>query len=426
MIRRGLLSDLFVGVGVKKLAAVDADPSSSNQHEVTGSKPLLQILGDQDRTFPSGGTDNRFAATYIWLGGEQEAIAEEGRLSWYDSRRNDPKRSAEWRLYYQSNSITQAMRTGDYLFVARRQSDHLLFIVVPAESTVFSQLLWLFGLEEQPQIQFSVRDISDSQTNELDFAARYILDEIGIELEETETDRLDNLLNQFGNKFPTTRTFSELARSSIAHIDPRDNADAALMAWIEQEELLFRRLERRIVDERLRSGFLEDNVADVDGFLSFSLSVQNRRKSRAGQSLENHLETLFTAHGLRFERGVETESRNKPDFLFPGQSEYRDLAFPSDRLTMLGAKSTLKDRWRQVLNEAVRIKSKHLITLEPGISKNQTDQMQVSSLQLVIPERLHKTFQPVQQKWLLTVKDFLALVISRQRPARALGPSTAR
>jgi hypothetical protein len=286
--------------------------------------------------------------------------------------------------------------------------------VVPAESTVLSQLLWLFGVEEQQQIQFVVRDIPGDHTNELDFAARYILDEIGIELEETETDQLDALLERFGNKFPTTKDFSELARSSVAHIDPRDDADAALMAWIEQEELLFRRLERRIVDERLRSGFLTDDVADVDGFLSFSLSVQNRRKSRAGQSLENHLETLFKAHELRFERGVETESRNKPDFLFPGQLEYRDTSFPVEKLTMLGAKSTLKDRWRQVLNEAVRIKSKHLITLEPGISQNQTDQMQVSSLQLVIPKKLHKTFQPVQQKWLLTLKEFLKLVISRQ------------
>src|SRR5574337_1257205 len=90
MIRKGFLSDLFAGVGVKKLAAVDSDPQSSNQHEVTGSKPLVQILGDQDRKFPPGGHDNRFRASYIWLGGEQEAITEEGYLSWYDSRRKQP------------------------------------------------------------------------------------------------------------------------------------------------------------------------------------------------------------------------------------------------------------------------------------------------------------------------------------------------
>lgn len=130
---------------------------------------------------------------------------------------------------------------------------------------------------------------------------------------------------------------------------------------------MFRRLERRIVADRLTSGFMNGANADVDGFLSFSLSVQNRRKSRAGRALENHLEALFAANGLRFARGAQTENHNRPDFLFPGQAEYRDPGFPSSQLTMLGAKSTLKDRWRQVLSEAERIETKHLLTLVPSI-----------------------------------------------------------
>ncbi|MCA1510565.1 hypothetical protein I6F31_06230 [Bradyrhizobium sp. NBAIM01] len=40
------------------------------------------------------------------------------------------------------------------------------------------------------------------------------------------------------------------------------------------------------VADRLRAGFLTDK-ADVDGFIAFSLTVQNRRKSRAGKSLEH-------------------------------------------------------------------------------------------------------------------------------------------
>lgn len=35
---------------------------------------------------------------------------------------------------------------------------------------------------------------------------------------------------------------------------------------------------------------------------------------------------------------------------------------------MLGAKTTIKERWRQVLEEANRIERKHLITLEPAVS----------------------------------------------------------
>ncbi|WP_210211312.1 type II restriction endonuclease [Mesorhizobium sp. M2A.F.Ca.ET.043.05.1.1] len=117
----------------------------------------------------------------------------------------------------------------------------------------------------------------------------------------------------------------------------------------------------------------------MDGFLAFSLSVQNRRKSRAGQSLEHHLEALFQARSIRFSRGAETENRNRPDFLFPGHAEYTDSGFSPDLLTMLESKSTLKDRWRQVLPEAARIPSKHLLTLEPAISENQTDQMKAAS-----------------------------------------------
>ncbi|MER9216172.1 type II restriction endonuclease [Mesorhizobium sp. M0663] len=412
--RRGLLSDHFEGVAAKRLAAVDANPQSSNQHEVTGSEPLVRILGDQDRKSPRGGEDDRFPATYIWLGAEQEAISEEGRLSWYNSRRNDPKRGAEWRLYYQGNAVTEMMRPGDVLFVARKRDDHLLFIVTPDGSTIRNQLLWLFGMDDQLGFQFESQEISADNAAELDFAARYVLDELGIEPEEPEADRLDTLIERFRLKFPTTRVFSELARSSLPDVSARDSPDDALVLWMEREEQLFRRLERHIVAERINTGFASDDGADVDGFLGFSLSVQNRRKSRAGSALENHLEAVFNAHNIRYARGVETENRNKPDFLFPGQVEYRDADFPAARLTMLGSKSTLKDRWRQVLSEAVRIDQKHLLTMEPGISENQTNEMRAKQLQLVLPRKLHETFKVSQQAWLMDVAGFLALVAMRQ------------
>ena len=222
------------------------------------------------------------------------------------------------------------------------------------------------------------------------------------------------MIERFGLTFPSTRIFSELARASRPDVSASDDPDKALIAWMDREEQLFRRLERRIVAERIGGGFHATDGADVDGFLSFSLSVQNRRKSRAGQALEHHLEAVFTAQGVRYARGAETENRNKPDFLFPGQNEYRDPAFPSKQLTMLGAKSTLKDRWRQVLSEAQRIDDKHLLTLEPGISENQTDEMRVKRLQLVVPVGLHGTYRPAQRQWLLSVAGFLEVVRRRQ------------
>lgn len=102
-------------------------------------------------------------------------------------------------------------------------------------------------------------------------------------------------------------------------------------------------------------------------------------------------------------------------FLFPDLATYQ--AAPADgdaRLTMLGAKSTCKDRWRQVLAEAEKISRKHLLTLEPGISEPQTHQMEASSLQLVVPRPVHSSYTEAQQGWLWSVADFIAEVRARQ------------
>lgn len=81
---------------------------------------------------------------------------------------------------------------------------------------------------------------------------------------------------------------------------------------------------------------------------------------------------------------------------------------------MLGVKSTCKDRWRQVLAEADRIKHKHLLTLETSISANQTEEMQARKLQLVLPRALHGTYALQQQAWLMDISSFIALVRERQ------------
>ena len=81
---------------------------------------------------------------------------------------------------------------------------------------------------------------------------------------------------------------------------------------------------------------------------------------------------------------------------------------------MLGAKRTCKDRWRQVLAEADRIRSKHLFTLEPGITTAQTDEMKANSLQLVIPRDVHRTYSATQRKWLMNLGAFIDLVKVKQ------------
>ena len=209
-------------------------------------------------------------------------------------------------------------------------------------------------------------------------------------------------------RFPPTAELSRLARDTLQGVSSLDDPDEVLLAWLSHEEALFRRLERRIVSDRLEKGFVDAAGTDVDGFIKFSLSVQNRRKSRMGHSLEHHLEAVFISHGVRYVRGAVTEHRQKPDFLFPSLEAYQ--AAPPEGakgLAMLGAKSSCKERWRQVLAEAVKIPRKHLLTLEPRISRTQTFQMEQHNLQLVVPEPIHATYAQAQRYWLWTLGDFI-------------------
>ncbi len=403
--RHGQLRDHFSGIGVKRLSAVDAEPARSNQHEVGTTREMRDHFLGEDR--------REFTAIYVWLGQEQDGFSVQGTATHYDVREMQANRPPEWRLYYPSNPVTEAMQEGDTLFLALTNDGLLYFIVAPEGSTSERQLSWLFGLHPTGG-SFVSREIADDEPD-LDFAARFILDEIGVEFEEPDADRLDSIIDRYGVVFPRTVQFANLARLTLPDIRAEDDPDTALVAWLSHEEALFRRLERRVVATRLEEGFVDDSgTIDVDGFIRFSLSVQNRRKARMGQSLEHHLEAIFQAYDIAHVRGAVTENNQRPDFLFPSEEAYRSAPETGYAcLTMLGAKSTCKDRWRQVLAEAAKIPRKHLLTLEPGISELQTTQMENSDLQLVVPQSIQESYTDGQRGWLWNLQDFIRHVEAR-------------
>lgn len=399
--KQGHLSNYFEGIAVKRLSAVEANPEVSNQHEFNGVNQLKKILGTER---------NRFPAKFIYFGeDEDETAVDIGFVTWYDSRENHPTRS-EYRLYYPATTVSEVAVEGDLLVIGKLLDDSVLVVIIRAETTFENNMFWLFNLPRQEMLgTFAVQEIEEENDPELDFASRIILAELGIEITETDENYLELMLDRFNGQFPKTRIFSAFARETLGDISAIDDPDKAVITWMDQEELLFRTLERHFVSERIENGF-----EDVESFISYSLSVQNRRKSRVGHALENHLEQVFKDNAVTYSRGKVTENKAKPDFIFPDIEHYRNPVFLDTRLTMLGVKSTCKDRWRQVLSEAARIQKKHLLTLEPGISENQTDEMVANDLQLVIPQSLHPTYKSNQQLWLMNVQSFLGLVKTRQ------------
>ena len=408
--KKGYLSEYFEGVAAKRLSAVEADRTRSNQHEYQATKSMLTFMGKP--TEPT-----RIPARFLYLTDDDaEPIVEDAFLTLYDSRKDQPLRSAEYRFYFPTTAVSQNAAEGDLLVIAKRPDGDLLVVIAENGSSVSAQIEWLFGFTDLAHAGFSVKSELETEQDRIAFASRFILENIGVVVEVSAETYLAAMLEKFKGKFPTTREFSAYARSTLKDLNPVKDQDLVLMAWMEQEEILFRTLERHLIADRLSTGFGGDMDAgvDVDGFLSFSLSVQNRRKSRVGLALENHLELLFTECGIQYKRTAVTENKAKPDFIFPSVAAYHDPTFDVYRLTMLGVKSTCKDRWRQVLAEADRIDHKHLLTLEASISKHQTDEMRAKNLQLVLPRGLHKTYTPEQQTWLMDISSFTALVRERQ------------
>ena len=179
--------------------------------------------------------------------------------------------------------------------------------------------------------------------------------------------------------------------------------DVRLMKRRACEYELFRSIEDHVVLPRVREGF-----DDVEHFVAFAHSVTNRRKARAGRSLELHARAIFNEEEVSYSWTPQTEAKRTPDFIFPSIEHYRDLHWPAAKLRLLAAKTTCKDRWRQILNEAARIPIKHLLTLQEGVAEGQFAEMKEEGVQLVVPSALQKSYPESVQKELISFEQFVS------------------
>lgn len=188
----------------------------------------------------------------------------------------------------------------------------------------------------------------------------------------------------------------------------RQPPDQRLVRRRDCEFEIFRSVEDVVVFPRIQEGF-----GTVDLFVDFANSVTNRRKSRSGASLELHAKRIFEEERLPHSHDEISEERKRPDFLFPSAEDYRNLRFPSERLQMLGVKTTCKDRWRQIINEANRIDRKYLLTLQEGISHHQFAEMTAEGVSLVVPRSLHSAYPEAVRVELLSLEDFIRVTMAK-------------
>jgi hypothetical protein len=220
---------------------------------------------------------------------------------------------------------------------------------------------------------------------------------------------LKRLPEEWFGCFPTGREIFNFVELEIPQDSWNKSIDELLLTRRRLEFDIFSEVEKRDVIPNIKNGFIS-----VDEFIKYSHSVSNRRKSRTGTSLELNLESIFSYEKLIFETQVVTEQKKKPDFLFPSGKDYHNPAFPETKLHMLAAKTCCKDRWRQIINEANRIKEKHLFTLQEGVSEPQFKEMTSEGIILVVPESTKTSFPKSIRKDILSLQQFTGFIKKSQ------------
>lgn len=231
-----------------------------------------------------------------------------------------------------------------------------------------------------------------------------------------EQDAIDAFISSLTVDFPSSCEMSSAARMityasrinrSLTVTDP----DKAILQWTDLEYKLFRALEQARYGQVVANGF-----PTVDDFVALANQVLNRRKSRAGKSLEHHLAAVFDENQIQYTAQAVTEGNKRPDFIFPSETAYHDFSFPVSKLTSLAAKTTCKDRWRQILNEADRLRDgrKYLCTLQQGISAMQMDEMESEKVTLVVPKAYISTYPRDKQDRIWSLHKFVEYVKEQQ------------
>ncbi len=371
----------------KFLAANDTGKTGAHQAGLYLSKPAVPILFGQ--SFQKGQNQDRFVKI-AW----QDGTVTNSRFIYYGCGTRNEYRITRFGRGFE---FLRPEYTGS-LFVLVKYSDEDYQAFVLDNADLIDQFLDAFGM-------------SPAQTNNL-------IDTGSIQFETKEAAAIERFITSLGPdaKFPETKVMAKVARQiqgevydheEYIHTDP----DKKLVDWTIEEYRVFKAVEHALEWPSIQRGF-----TSIDEFIKLAKSLINRRMSRAGKSLEHHLAALFDGNGVSYEPQVITEGNKTPDFIFPSGAAYHNPLFRTDKLTSLAAKTTCKDRWRQILNEADRLRgeTKFLCTLQQGMSSKQMEEMSAEKVTLVVPSEYIRSYPGEWRSQIWSLKKFIEYVQEKE------------
>lgn len=278
------LREVFTSIAVKKLVGVDLPLGISHQHELNGVIALQSFFHTPDDIHRQDITWHYFS--------DDDFFSTNGTFSFYDARRNHPTRT-EWRFYYHDNPFEKA-QVDDIFILANSVDKGVIGIIVSSKSGWLYTICKIFNLRiTELENKFVIID-DRILINELSIIETQFFEALGISLttgfegsvERIAEKELDIALKS-NLKFPKPERLAKASQDIVNKLGI-NNPDDLLIAYLEKETEIFYCIERKLLEVKL-----ENRFETVEDFINFSLSIQNRRKSRRGISFQNQLEALF-------------------------------------------------------------------------------------------------------------------------------------
>ena len=326
---------------------------------------------------------------------ENHILKKTGKILWQDDFTTDC--TFTW---YESKRELRITGFGRGFDLLRPEYTGALFVMIKeSEDNYYG---YLFNTDDDIQDFLDAFGLTPAETNRLIEMSR-------MNPEIREKQAIDSFIDSLKTDFPVSAEMSSAARmiyyqAFMNRLSAVSDPDSMLLKWTEEEYRLFRAIENVRYGEIVAKGF-----SSVDDFIALANQVLNRRKSRAGKSLEHHLSAIFDDNKIQYAAQATTEGNKKPDFLFPSEEAYHDMTFAVDNLCTLAAKTTCKDRWRQILNEADRLRdeNKYLCTMQQGISTTQMDEMRTEKVILVVPKPYIAAYPKERRDQIWTIRNFV-------------------
>ena len=201
-------------------------------------------------------------------------------------------------------------------------------------------------------------------------------------------------IQKYGIKFIPTKEWIEFFFNNSKIIKKslkEKNYDEVLKITREKSWLLYQKIERKIYEKRIKDIEDIEDIDDMEKVFKLVESFKQTRKSRTGKQFEHIIYNIMKYEGLEF--SFQCKGKIKGDFVFE---------VSKNKYVILSLKTTLKERWKQVIFENEKITESYLLCVDENLPQAKINEITKYGIKFVLPSYLS-----VNKKNVISLNEFI-------------------